>query len=216
MPAIDPGTIHPQPPVADVRRLLDEIESAFSQDVLGGLKWTDELDASSVQAIKDDGLPLRVAICVAWKNALGQHIDSTGLAGSIKSLIDVVSDIETIARYEFETDAPALRMVWEANNNLTGRLRTAMWELRNRLNAAAVDDSTEQTETPTRHVEHLEQRKIKLPTNPDVAEVWNAVHAVESGTANVAEICRSIAEKRGCSADSLRSMFNTWRRKNKG
>ena len=65
-------------------------------------------------------------------------------------------------------------------------------------------------------VEHVEQPKIKLPTNPDVAEVWNAVQAAEAGTANVAEICRSIAEKRGCNADSLRSMFNTWKRKNIG
>ena len=66
--------------------------------------------------------------------------------------------------------------------------------------------------TPVQQVEHLEQPKIKLPTNPDVAEVWNTVQAVEVGTANVSKICRSIAEKRGCNADSLRTSFNRWKR----
>ncbi len=85
--------------------------------------------------------------------------------------------------------------------------------IRERMEAAKPETPAE---SPIQPVEQVEQRKIKLPTNPDVAEVWNAVQAVESGTANVAEICRSIAEKRGCNANSLRSMFNTWKRKNIG
>lgn len=65
-------------------------------------------------------------------------------------------------------------------------------------------------------LEHLEQPKIKLPTNPDVAEVWNAIQAAESEAVNVAGICRFIAEKRGCDANSLRTSFNRWKRRNIG
>ncbi len=59
---------------------------------------------------------------------------------------------------------------------------------------------------------HPGHPKIILPTDPDVAEVWNRFSAAESGTANVSEICRTVAEKSGANSESLRRKFSRWKR----
>jgi hypothetical protein len=73
-----------------------------------------------------------------------------------------------------------------------------------------------QSDTFGTTLEQLEHSKIKLPTNPDIAEVWNAVQNDTSDSPNVSDICRMIAKTRGCNAESLRTAFNRWKRMNIG
>ena len=101
------------------------------------------------------------------------------------------------------------------------------WKMRT-LDAADVCEwVADRLEKSHEQLEHLEQPKIshglKLPTNGDIAEVWNTVQAAEGQRANVADICRTIAEKQGGTelqiksrAESIRVQFNRWRRNNIG
>lgn len=76
---------------------------------------------------------------------------------------------------------------------------------------AAEPDSEQENE-----LGQLGHPKIVLPTDPDVADVWNTFQAVTVGTANVSEICREVAGKSGANAESLRKKFNRWKSKNIG
>ena len=79
-----------------------------------------------------------------------------------------------------------------------------------------VTDSTAVSEFD--RLEQAEHRKIKLPENPDIAEVWNRMRQAQidepNKRPNLSAICKVIAEKSGCSAESLRVQFNRWKRDN--
>ena len=63
------------------------------------------------------------------------------------------------------------------------------------------------------HLEHLEQPKTLFPTNPDVAEVLNAVRQSTDPRPNVSALCRKVAQKSGANPESLRVQYNRYVRK---
>jgi hypothetical protein len=102
-------------------------------------------------------------------------------------------------------------------NGLRSRLQ---WELKE-AEAQITTDSLPATaeadaEGTAKPVEQLEHQKILLPTNPEIAEVHNAIQKADPATLNVSEICRSIAKKRGINAESLRVSYNRWKKNNLG
>ena len=195
---------------AEIRTSLNELRAAFialkteygaSLKELDGYKPTGHTIAFEALQSATYDVCRWIGETLAWLRMADRL--PVGLNPQTWRQCDATADSFPIAS---NTEAAIRKQLWHEQAVLTDRA-----ELKGIEEPATTEPAA--TATP---VEQVEQRKIKLPTNPDVAEVWNVVQAAESGTANVAEICRSIAEKRGCNADSLRSMFNTWRRKNIG
>lgn len=84
-------------------------------------------------------------------------------------------------------------------------------ESRIRKPQTATAKHAEAIRTEPATVEQLEQRKIILPTNPDIAEVANLVTC----GMNPSEASRQVAGNTG-NAESLRAAYNRWRRENSG
>jgi hypothetical protein len=155
------------------------------------------------------------ACSAAWfeiQNALDEIAVAWRLQG--------VSDASGIPHLPFGQDVPAI------DGGTLKRLELAASEILEAVTPEAeLSESTpEAAGTSLEQLEHPEiVQGLKLPTNPDIAEVWNAIQATKPRQANVSEICRDIAKKQGGTeaqiasrAKSIRSMFNTWRRKNIG
>ncbi len=110
-------------------------------------------------------------------------------------------------------------------NSLASSVSFGCWAIRSPAGQCArlLGNSLASSEPPSGAAEpagtgpgHPGHPKIILPTDPDVAEVWNRFSAAESGTANVSEICRTVAEKSGANSESLRRKFSRWKRGNVG
>jgi len=153
MAADEPGTIVKQFPVADVLRLLDQVEASFETEIFGGLKWKDTLEDSDflAMAIEESSFPLRIALCRAWKDSLREYASkledgelaargSKGLVRSLRSMIGVVDDIERISSNEHCPDAHSRDIVRECRNGLAERFNNAISEVRILLNYAAGAD----------------------------------------------------------------------------
>lgn len=153
---------------------------------------------------------------------------SGSLASSLERLVGVLQTLDDITfNKEVLIDTPGRAFNLRHEADLGRMIDSAIGEVKDLLRIAAavglplfLPDESEDPPAPQlrsrKTVERLEHREIKLPTNPDVAEVWNAVQGADPETLNVVAICKAVAKKRGCNAKSLRVMFNRWRRMNIG
>jgi hypothetical protein len=182
---------------------------------------------------------LKVLRSVAWVEGLPALFDAGSIqfspvaAKAWRACVDVVAGLPIADEPMSIQRRLALRFDWTASQIVGDVNGKAIWRWLNPPDAAWVsqgelaelegaaamwdlegNDTADAADETRIRVEPVEHPKIKLPTDPAVAEVLNALQEAKEPKPKIRHVCREIAEKYKLNSESLRTSVNRWRREN--